>query len=467
MPSSSSRVTLDVPAALAEPLRAFLDSFDSALSASALSGEPVPFLDIERDLHQRTAALLRESSKAALQALDPGVPLIRVEEKLWKRLSPYPVRVLGLSGEIEVTRALYRQVGVRNGPTVDPVALRAGFVEGCTPAAARAIARLHQALPSREAAALCKELGVLPTSRPTLERTGKNIGTAMQKSAIPFEEEFIESFEIPKQARTLAVSVDRVAIPEFEDREKTEQDDKKGVDHPVQVVWRMGYCGLWSLHDAEGNVLFTRRYAHMAEGGNEAMRMSLGSDVHDLMRKSPDLRLVTLADGAPELQAMLDEIAPKAAYRLLDFWHAVEKLGGGLAALGVKDDSVLKGWKEALLKDDDAISGIEAELKRRGARRRKLPKATEEALTYVKNQKGRMRFASARAAGLPIGSGAVEATCKGVVRMRMRRPGARWQQEGGQAVLQLRSLAVSSEGVWTQAMDHLIASRQRYVATVS
>ncbi len=42
----------------------------------------------------------------------------------------------GLHGIIDVERYLYREEGVRSGPTIDPIALRCGLVEGrMTPAA--------------------------------------------------------------------------------------------------------------------------------------------------------------------------------------------------------------------------------------------------------------------------------------------------------------------------------------------
>jgi hypothetical protein len=77
-----------------------------------------------------------------------------------------------------------------------------------------------------------------------------------------------------------------------------------------------------------------------------------------------------------------------------------------------------------------------------------------------------MHYAAARSAGLPIGSGNVEATCKTLVAVRFKRAGARWTLPGGQAVMHMRSLAAS--GLWSTATRHLAdLQRQRIEVPVA
>ena len=47
--------------------------------------------------------------------------------------------------------------------------------------------------------------------------------------------------------------------------------------------------------------------------------------------------------------------------------------------------------------------------------------------------------------GLPIASGCVEGACKNLIKDRMERSGMRWSLEGGEAMIQLRSLYLSGD----------------------
>lgn len=444
-----------------EQMEASIDALKRAVieaRAAVCGASSVDFRSVEAGLLDHVARVSCDAVAAALAAVQPLEAEVEHAGKRWRRMSTSSQGVyFGLHGEVRVSRHLYREVGVRNGPTIVPLELRAGLIDGrWTPRAAEATARLAQAVPSREAVDTAAALGVLPHSRSALYRVAEKLGQRWEAIGDEAEQALIESMPVPDEARSVSVSVDRVSLP-MEEPVSDEARERTG--RKVDVAWRMAYCGVLTLHDSEGRALSSIRYGRMPDGGRDVLEDALQADLIELRRRRPELLVVGLADGAAEMQQMLDRIVadhnPVAVS--LDFWHLTEKLGKAITATGRSAAMNLSSWKAQLLSDDRAIERIETWLRTWALDfGEAIPEPLHDALTYIENNRERMRYASLVEAGLPIGSGMVEATCKTVVSVRMKRCGCRWKAPSGQAILNLRSLACSSR--WDPAMALLSAS---------
>ena len=196
----------------------------------------------------------------------------------------------------------------------------------------------------------------------------------------------------------------------------------------------------------------------------------------ELLAKRPDLRVMLLCDGAPEMWNLLDaeftkepfDAKGKLVARLIDFWHVIEKLGAAAKIL-VEEKEVkplIARWKMLLRNKSSARQDILDELVASGKEDVVVgkDKPVHDAITYLTNNAERMNYAAARRHGLPIGSGNVEATGKTLFNVRMKRAGSRWKNRTGEHIVHLRALALSDR--WDAAMD-MTLKRPRVVVRVA
>lgn len=430
-------------------------------------GRSVDYAAFERDLAAKLCEVECRVHGAALAALDVDAPKIMINKVLHTRVVRSETAYMSLAGPVPVPRSLYRPVGQRNAPVVDPVALRVGAIEGeWLPATAREMAFEVQQRTSREAEASGKRLGRLPYSHASFERVAHAVGERYVQQHQRIEHALIEAFKVPKDAVNVSVSLDRVSVPMEEPRARPVGRPKKGAaKRPIERVFRMAYCGTVTLHDKDGEALHTIRYGTMPAGDPEALCMGMSEDVAEMLTQRPDLRVALLCDGAKEMWNLLDaefttapfDIEGLVVTRLIDFWHAIEKLAAAAKVVAGQADAkpLLARWKILLRNTSSARATILAELIASGREHVRVGEhaPVHDAITYLTNNAERMDYAAARRRGLPIGSGSVEATCKSLVNVRMKRPGARWKTRTGEHVIHLRALALSDR--WDAAMDHV------------
>ena len=155
-------------------------------------------------------------------------------------------------------------------------------------------------------------------------------------------------------------------------------------------------------------------------------------------------KVVILGDGAVWIWNLAAEHFGDRI-EIIDYYHATEHVWTLGNAFYGEGSAKARAWARRqsgrLLK-----KGAEAVLRALGAIRKCRDEAKEtlrRERAYFRTNAARMAYPSFREQGLPIGSGAIESEAKRLVQQRMKLPGARWSDQGAQAVLNVRSQLLS------------------------
>ena len=140
-----------------------------------------------------------------------------VAPALYQRHEPGIVRYFTLCGAVDIERWTYREMGVRNGPTLVPLDLDAGLVERTTPALGFRIALGYAKDHMRSCAEDMTADHRCPPSRSTLERVAKAIGTAATRVAPRIEPRLRRAERVPDGGGDISLGLDRTSVPMEED----------------------------------------------------------------------------------------------------------------------------------------------------------------------------------------------------------------------------------------------------------
>jgi hypothetical protein len=460
---STNETAIRVPAELKDmvpAINAFLSEMQAQITRAG-AGKSMDYSKVEASMAHAAGEIERVGHGVILSYLNSEAKKIKLRGVIWVLvaagvLMEYKTR----SGPVVVARSLYREEGVRNGPTSDPVSVRAGVVgDGWLPGVAKEMAYEIQRGPSREAARTARAHFILPYSRASFERIGHAVGEQYLRRQASIEDEIMENFSIPDAAVGISISIDRASVPMEEPAPKSPNPANLGKDGPkITRAFRMGYCGSVCYFDQGGEMVHATRFAQMPGDDAPAGLVALmRAEVRIALQRERGLALHRVGDGAPEIWNLLDEVTgglDKAPYDVIDFCHVTGKIGAAAKVVyGDVDGSArMDRWAPMLKGVPNAIESIHDEIMLSGS-----PGVTEsegavyDALTYIQRNSDRMNYPEAIAKGFPIGSGIVESTVKSLIEGRMKRPGARWKIRTGDHVLQMRALAQSDR--WDDAVD--------------
>jgi hypothetical protein len=431
-------------------IQAVLDELQQMQQTPRLVTSPEELEALEREIRQRTDRLGSLLVGSHLQqALDSAA--LQAEQEQLVRQWPKPlkndgkVKVMirtaqGLAVPVRVTyyrRKGQRRAGKRSAGVYAGLVLL-GIYDRCTPALASEVSLLAAMLGSlHEAQDVLAARGVeldMKTVRLIAYRYAARARLEQQIDTAAFEDTVA--------GRRVVISSDggRLRLREPKRGPKT----KKG---------RQRYTGAWR----EPKVLIV--YVVDAEGKREASF----APVIDATLQGPDAvfallrtylqrleitqadQVLFIADGAPwiwkrvPLLVQALGLTAERVHALLDFYHAVQRLGQ-VAALrkdwSAKARTRWRTQQRHLLLQGEVEQVIAAV---RVICRGRNSKAIRTHRDYFIRHQSRMVYAKLMAMKLPIGSGAIESTVRRVVNLRLKGPSIFWCRASAEAILLLRS----------------------------
>ena len=224
--------------------------------------------------------------------------------------------------------------------------------------------------------------------------------------------------------------------------------------------YREAMVGNISLYDVTGKRLHTVYIGEAPEYGKGTFFQHLEKEIATVKKQYPDALYLGIADGAKANWSFLEQHTSR---QLLDFFHVTEYLANvSYAAYPGKTDKPKRTiWLDEhcrqLKHEQDAAEILINEMEKL-TQKTSLSKTIKEnlqaALTYFKNHRQMMDYATHIEKNLPIGSGVTEAACKTLVKQRLCGSGMRWKDKGAKVILSLRAL-VQSKGRWQQFWDKI------------
>jgi len=422
--------------------------------------------DIEVELEQQSRELLRlAAEKAAQKKADLTPPVCPVCQKPLSRVTTDHQRSFECKfGTITIGRS--RGYCKRCRKWRFPADSVLGLEEsaGYSPRVQEMAALLASKMPINEASAVLEHLTGVKLPRATLDREARRQGERARRVRRQEDERASHSTAKPVQSELvlepyqMIIQLDAWNIRERDHWGQTRKLRQSG-RQPER--WHWVYTGTCFRLDQRGKtaggrpVISQRGFVATREGIDglreqlhaEALRRGLGQAAGALV----------IADGAVWIWRLANDRFKEARQRL-DFYHAVQHLAAVGRALFGEDQAKLNSWLRPLarqLKNESAIKVIEqleeilAQMPEGAA-----AQAVEKEVGYFHEHQDRMDYRAGRRRGEPIGSGAIESTCR-QEQCRFKRPGQYWSQQGDEALLCL-------ETFWRNGRWHLLFPHNRH-----
>jgi hypothetical protein len=370
-----------------------------------------------------------------------------------------------LFGQVRLWRVGYRPSDKSSDPTIFPLALGLGLVQGASPALADRAARLLA--------------GAGMTQQRLLQRLRQDYGVhwgvkKLRQVSAAVSQQLAAQRPAAQAEQLLAWLEQATASP---GRHKPVLSvGRDGITLRVRCrggsVYEVASTATVSVLDRRGQRLGTAYLAYTPEPGQPTMGRELTALLRAVLGRwqGPLPRLCYVSDAGDNETGYYQRVLRRLKHprtgeklawlRVVDYYHVSERvwtLGEVLFGKGRAAWSWSRKMQRWLLKPggvNRVLHSAAAYRDRYGLKGEKLQEF-RKAYAYLRRHMQHMRYAEYRRLGVPLGSGVTEAGCKTIYTQRLKLSGMRWQKTGAQIILNLRVLDLS--GVWDQAFQAALA----------
>jgi len=421
--------------------------------------------DIEVQIEQQSRELLRVAAeKAAQKKADVTPPVCPVCHQALNRLTGDHRRSFECRfGTISIGRSRGYCKRCRKWRYPADAALGLEETAGYSPRVQEMAALLASKMPVSEASAVLEHLTGVKLPRATLDREARRQGERARRVRHREDEQACGAAPKPVQAELvlepyqLIIQMDAWNIRERDAWGKTKVLRRAGQE-PER--WHWVYTGTCFRLDqraktAGGRPVISERGFVATREGIDALREQLYAEA---LRRGlgQAAGALVIGDGAVWIWRLADDRFKDARQRL-DYYHAVQHLAVVGRALFGEDKGKFQEWLRPLaqqLKNQSAIKVVHqledilAELPAGAS-----AEVVQREVNYFHEHQDRMDYRAGRRRGEPIGSGAIESTCR-QAQCRFKRPGQYWSQRGDESLLCL-------ETFWRNERWHLLFPHNR------
>lgn len=410
---------------------------------TAQLGEALTLTDIEQTTRQVLQEVGRETVKRKAESLtptyaEPTVPCVCGAEASYVRRRP--ARLFTLFGELMVTRAYYLCAVCHQGSC--PLDTQLGLRPNALSAeVSRLAAMTGVQLPFGTGGKLFEALTLVSVSDQAMAKATRRIGEVVAAAEEVQKESAQDAAFLRRQRCTvrrpvrLYGAIDATKVHIRDDAEHRWRDLKIGAWFEAAGQPPTTPDGEWTIEAK--NISYYTDISPAAAFGDLLWSSGVAHNAH-LARE-----LVILGDGADWIWNLVDTHFPKAV-QILDWFHACEHLMPvAQAAFAGEDqqqawvsqmkDLMWQGRIEELISACDALAEHCSH------------DVIRTTANYFETHQKRMRYDYFRRQGYQIGSGTIESAAKQIGMMRLKVPGAIWNEDSARKVAKARAAYLSDQ----------------------